>query len=53
MCIYELYEHEKEYCELMAKKFCYDANLFNFYLNAAAGFEIKQSKLTLQEAAQW
>lgn len=52
MTIYELYQHEKEYCYKMAVQHADDPALFKFYRNAAAGFEIKQNKLTLNEAAK-
>jgi len=52
MTTYEYYQHEKEYCEEMAVLHADDTALFKFYRNAAAGFEIKKNKLTLNEAAK-
>lgn len=47
---YEYYEKKKKYCEEMADKNINDRFLYIFFKNAAAGFEIKQKKLTLAEA---
>lgn len=52
MTTYEYYQHEKEYCEKMAALHADDPALLRFYRNAAAGFEIKKNKLTLNEAAK-
>lgn len=52
MTKYEYYQHEKEYCEEMAKQNKNDPALYTFYINAAAGFEIKKNKLSVTEAAE-
>lgn len=52
MTTYEFLQKQKEHCEQMARIKKDDPALFIFYTNAAAGFEIKQNKLTLAEAAK-
>lgn len=52
MTQYEFYEHQKKFCLLMARTPNIDQRLRTFYTNAAKGFEIKQHKLTVSEAAK-
>jgi hypothetical protein len=52
MTQYEFYEHQKNFCLLMVRTPNIDQRLRTFYTNAAKGFEIKQHKLTVSEAAK-
>ena len=50
MSLYEYLEQQRNNCLLMARIHADDPKLKQFYINAARGFKLKQSKLTLEEA---
>lgn len=49
MTNYEYYKMQIEKCEAQAKATS-DGNLKTFYTNAAAGYALKQSRMTIKEA---
>lgn len=52
MSKYEMLKNKKNYCEAMARAHSDDDRLTKFYINAAAGFQLRLDSLTVQEAGE-
>jgi hypothetical protein len=50
MTLYELYQQQKDFCELMGQQENINTNLRAFFAHAARGYEIKLENLKLNEA---
>lgn len=49
--VFQHYMNQKDLCERKGRKMK-DGNLITFYANAAAGFEMKARKLSLEEGSK-
>lgn len=52
MTLYEFYQQQKNFCEIMGAQENIDTRLCTFYANAARGFEIKMKKMILAQAGK-
>lgn len=52
MNIYEFYDYMQQLAIIAAEQHKNDANLFNFYKNAAEGFKQKKNNLRIKEVAK-